>query len=40
MHYDKELINKKVLPLVTKPITYQGNEVGAVHKDLKDTTIR
>lgn len=40
MQYNKEKLNKKILPLVTKPITYQGNEVNAVHKTLDAKMIR
>ena len=37
---DKETIETKILPLVKKPITYQGNEVNAVHKDPAAMAIR
>ncbi|MEG0310363.1 MAG: B12-binding domain-containing radical SAM protein, partial [Eubacterium sp.] len=40
MNYDKKMIEKKVLPLITKPITYLGNEVNAVHKNKESIAIR
>ena len=40
MDYNREYFEEKILPLVTKPITYQGNEVNAVHKTLTPSMIR
>ena len=40
MDYNRKYFEEKILPLVTKPITYQGNEVNAVHKTLKAETVR
>ncbi|MEG2651741.1 MAG: B12-binding domain-containing radical SAM protein, partial [Eubacterium sp.] len=37
---DKEQLERKILPLVKKPVTYQGNEIGSVHKELTADTIR
>jgi radical SAM family uncharacterized protein len=37
---NKKQIERSVLPLVKNPITYQGNEVGAVHKTVEAGTIR
>ncbi|MDO4288367.1 MAG: TIGR03960 family B12-binding radical SAM protein [Eubacterium sp.] len=40
MDYNRKYFEEKILPLVTKPITYQGNEVNAVHKEITPETIR
>ena len=37
---DKQTIIDKLLPRVLKPVTYQGNEVNAVHKNPEDAAIR
>lgn len=37
---DKKYILDYLLPKVKKPITYQGNEVNAVHKDLDTVDVR
>ncbi|MEA5074064.1 MAG: TIGR03960 family B12-binding radical SAM protein [Eubacterium aggregans] len=37
---NKEQLERKILPLVKKPVTYQGNEIGSVHKELTADTIR
>lgn len=37
---DKKYIKNVILPQVKKPITYQGNELNATHKNLKDVFIR
>ncbi len=35
-----EILNNEILPKVTKPITYLGNELNAVHKEVDEKTIR
>jgi radical SAM family uncharacterized protein len=37
---NKSFIQNYILPKVKKPITYQGNEVNAVHKDLNQVNVR
>ncbi len=36
----KEILNSDILPKVTKPITYLGNELNAVHKEVDEKMIR
>ena len=35
-----EILNSEILPKVTKPITYLGNELNAVHKEIDEKMIR
>lgn len=37
---DKSFVDQHILPRVQKPITYQGNEANAIHKDPKATDVR
>src|SRR5690554_1196919 len=36
----RQIIEEQILPRVTRPIRYQGNEYNAVHKDWEKSTIR
>ncbi len=37
---NKKEIETQILPLVKKPVTYQGNEIGTAHKTITPETIR
>ena len=40
MTNNKEFIENYILPRVKKPITYQGNEINSIHKDLNRVSVR